>query len=203
MEEKKVSDTGQVGDSNLITNGQVIELTRAMSRRGYEGKDFEPLIEGKFLDEFLKIIREHREEKMPNIIDLDADPLIPPGWSVAEHQKGGLWKFDQAKIFLFLSEKQKKPKGLISWSSLRKELSNKRVANANLLDFYLANPQKIPSAWRGKRIPFWGTIYSGPFCINCVRYLDCLDCDDNLGWRYYAGWFSPRFDASKPAAIMI
>ncbi|MFA6995598.1 MAG: hypothetical protein WC249_04340 [Patescibacteria group bacterium] len=201
MEEKKDSDTGQVNGSNLITNSQVVELTRAMSRRGYGVAEFESLIEGKFLDEFLIIIRKSGEEaKKQNFVDLDADPLIPPGWSVEEHQKGGLWKFNQAKIFLYFSEKQKRPKESVSWSSLRKELSGKNVANANLLDFYLANPHLIPSAWRGKRIPFWGTIYSGPFGINCVRY---LDCDDNLGWRYYAGWFSPRFDANNPAAIII
>jgi len=45
-----------------------------------------------------------------HLIDCDATPFIPPGWTVKEHTKGGMFKFDSHKISLYLFKKTEKRK---------------------------------------------------------------------------------------------
>lgn len=103
-------------------------------------------------------------------IDLDALPFTPDGWSVEEHRTGGLWTFDPKKVELYLADEQKGGK-VIQGNKLRKELANKPVWNANVLDYLLANPHIIPEEWKGKYVFFWGTIYrsrDGDLCVRCL-----------------------------------
>ena len=46
-------------------------------------------------------------------IDLDADPHVPAGWSVAEHRKGGQWNFDPKQVELWYAQKQQNDVGII------------------------------------------------------------------------------------------
>jgi len=122
-------------------------------------------------------------------------PFVPKGWLVEKHQKGGLWKFDPAAILFYLSKKQRKRN--INGYDLQKELANKKVLNANVLDWLLIHQELIPEEWKDKYIFFWGTIYrcsAGPLY---VRYLDRHD--SQWLWEYY--WLDSDFDSDDPAAL--
>lgn len=85
----------------------------------------------------------NRSGAVPDVIDCDADPYVPDGWKVEEHQKGGQFKWDASQMQLFLAEGQKNGKR-IEGNKLRKELASQPVLNANVLDYMLAHPHLIP-----------------------------------------------------------
>lgn len=135
--------------------------------------------------------------QIEHIIDCDADPFIPDGWKVEEHQKGGQFKFDASQIELFLAEGQQNGKAL-EGNKLRKELAGKPVLNANLLDYLLAHPHLIPEEWKGKYVFFWGTIYrdsDGYLCVRCLRWNG-----DRWDWDYHwlgYGWLDDNLAALR------
>lgn len=137
-----------------------------------------------------------------HVINLDADPRIPyDGWKVEEHKKGGQFKWDPAKVQLFLHKKQQG--GSIEGNKLRKELADMPVYNANLLDYLLDNPHLIPDEWKvdekgnTRFIFFWGTIYRDSDGSLYVRYLYFR------GGRWQQGnfWLGNDFDCNDPSAV--
>lgn len=131
-----------------------------------------------------------------HVIDLDAQPRIPyDGWTVEEHKKGGQFKWDPKKVALFLSSKQES--GNIEGNKLRKELADKPVYNANLLDYLLDNPHLIPEEWKGNAVFFWGTIYrysDGHLDVRCLIF-------DGGHWQQSRNWLNDDFDGTLPAAV--
>ena len=83
-----------------------------------------------------------------------------------------------------------------SGNKLRKELANKDVLNANVLDYLLAHPELIPEEWKGKLIFFWGTIYRDSDGRLYVRYLRWGGSRWNSGY----GWLDNGFYSGNPAA---
>ncbi len=131
--------------------------------------------------------------KSKHIIDCDALPSIPDGWSIEEHRKGGKLEWNSEKVSLYLSEIQKT--GLIVGNELRKELNHKTVLNACVLDYLLDNPHLIPEDWKGKCIFFWGTVYRRRNGGLFVRYLYW-----NGGrWRWSVRWLDGDWHSSDPA----
>lgn len=130
-----------------------------------------------------------------HIIDCDADPFVPSGWKVEEHQKGGQFKFDATQVELYLSAKQKV--GSIGGKDLREELTGKLVLNANVLDCLLAHPHLIPESWKGKAVFFWGTVYRYSGGSLCVRYLYW----DGGRWSWSARWLGNGWGGGRPAAL--
>jgi hypothetical protein len=121
-------------------------------------------------------------------------PFVPNGWTVEEHRKGGLWKWNP-RISLYLSKKQKK--GSIGGHDLRKELSGQPVLNANVLDYLFAHPELIPEEWKGKLVFFWGTIYRNS---DGYLYVRCLGWDGSR-WRWGHYWLGGGFGSRNPAAL--
>jgi hypothetical protein len=131
------------------------------------------------------------------IVDLDADPLLPDGWNIEAHQKGGQFEWEASKVQLYLSEQQK-PGEWIAGYKIHEELKGKPVFNANLLDYLLKNPLLIPEGWKGKYVFFWGTVYRHPDRGLCVR---CLYCDGDGRWRWRTRWRSRGWHDDDPAAV--
>ncbi len=131
-----------------------------------------------------------------NVVNCDANPVVPDGWTVEEHVKGGKFEFDPAKIALYFAKEQHNG-GVISSSKLRKKLRGRLVLNANLLDFLLAHPNLIPKKWEGKAIFFWGTIYRDSDGGLYVRYLFL----GNGRWYCRHYWLGLKFNDHSPAAI--
>jgi hypothetical protein len=132
------------------------------------------------------------------IIDCDAQPFTPDGWSVEEHQKGGTFTWDKEtqKDALYLSKGQQGGK-YIEGNKLRKEMAGKPVLNANVLDYLLKNPHLIPEEWKGKYVFFWGTVYRhrvGDLCVRCLYW-------DGGRWRWSSYWLDLDWSGYRPAAL--
>ena len=148
------------------------------------------LIEGKF---------DAIPQSLRRLIDCDAAPFLPEGWEgVEEHKKGGQLAFDASKVGLYLSTRQTEGEKRIGGHDLRKELADKPVLNANVLDYLLAHPELIPDAWKGKYLYFWGTIYrdsDGSLCVRCLYW-----SDGRWDWGY--DWLGRRFGGQGPSALL-
>ena len=103
-----------------------------------------------------------------DLIDLAARPTTIKLLSVKSHQRGKLCRFNP-DIFLYLSEFQQGRH--ITGYDLKKELKDKKVLSANVLDYLLKHAKRIPSEWKDKKIYFWGTIYQNSCHDTYVRYL--------------------------------
>lgn len=154
-------------------------------------------------DDLLGLVAGTHEIKMiEHCINCDAEPFIPDGWRVEEHQKMSNIKFDPSKIDFYLSKKQKN--GSIEGNKLREELKGKKVLNANVPDYLLKNPQIIPEEWKKDEkgdtrfIFFWGTIYRSSRGRLCVRYLYW----DGGQWRWGRDWLGEGFYSYDSSAVL-
>lgn len=182
----------------MLDVSQAHELKLAFRRNGWKNSDIKALCEGDVLADVLKVIKGQVKNKIiERLIDCDVNPFIPYGWSVEEHKKGGMFKFNPKKFSLYLSKKQKK--GTYIGSELRKELHSKSVMNANVLDYLLAHPELIPEEWKGKKVIFWGTIYRDSTDLPCVR---CLFWNGS-GWDWDTRWLGGGFDFDDPALTRV
>lgn len=179
--------------------GLMHETAITASKVGWEPEDMANLSKDENLMRLIRgVLRgTHEIKALEHAIDCDADPFIPNGWSVAGHQKGGIIKFDASKIDPYLSKKQKD--GTIEGNKLREELKGKKVLNANVLDYLLANPKLIPEGWKGKGVFFWGTIYRNSLGYLCVRY---LYWNNDASWDWSNYWLSNSWDPSNPAGLL-
>ena len=110
---------------------------------------------------------------MDPVVDLDADPYCPKGWTVVKHERGGQFEWDPKQIELFVSEEQhKKNSGghpISLGLNVQEEVNARKPFNANLLDWLLANPQFIPRSFIGMLC--WGTVYRDEYGDEVVRFL--------------------------------
>jgi hypothetical protein len=141
---------------------------------------------------------------MEHIIDCDAEPFVPDGWSLRIHRKGGQFKFDPDQVNLYLSPKQEGEE-FINGNDLFKELLPRAVLNANVLDYLLAHPYLIPESWkrdeqgRPRYIFFWGTIYRSAMGFDCVRLL----CWYDGRWDWYCDGINGNYRVNFPAALPV
>ncbi|OHA60175.1 MAG: hypothetical protein A2589_00675 [Candidatus Vogelbacteria bacterium RIFOXYD1_FULL_46_19] len=124
----------------------------------------------------------HELRPVKYVIDCDADPFLPDGWKVEDHQQGGILKWTESLIALYLDQRQQS--GRCIGHDLRRALRNQKVLNANVLDFLLQHPELIPEEWKGKEVFFWGTIYLISDDNLCVRSLSWHGDE----WRWSHFW---------------
>lgn len=132
-----------------------------------------------------------------HLIDLDADPFVPDGWTVEKHQKGGQFKWRTNNVSLHLDKSQKNGR-VIEGSKLRKELERKLVLNANVLDYLLDHPHLIPEEWKSEFVFFWGTVYRNRDGYLFVRYF--LWSDDRWHGSFY--WLGMHWHDAEPALVV-
>jgi len=189
--------------SNLYSVGQMNEHGNALEQSGWTPAHLKKAAGGSFLKSVLDVLDGRAEITYPDhVIDCDADPFLPKGWKVEEHQKGGQLKFDSTQVQFYLSDPQRKGK-VIEGNTLRKELAGKPVLNANVLDYLLAHPHLIPEEWkedsegRTRYIFFWGTIYRNSSGGLYVRFLYW----DGGRWYWDCGWLGYGWYVDSPAAL--
>ena len=182
------------------------EHADALERNGWTPADLKKASGGDILAHLLPLLRVYGEvavATMQHLIDCDADPFIPKGWTVESHKKGGQLAFDPAKVKLHLSPNQQGRK-YIEGNKLRKELANEPVLNANVLDFLLKNPSLIPEEWKKdasgstRYVFFWGTIYRDSGGYLYVRYL----CWGGGSWDWDYDWLDNDWYGYYPAAVL-
>lgn len=182
----------------VLPIGLAHKLGTAFNRNGWTLGEVDKLCEGNILGQFREVQLGHASiTVIEHLIDLDANPLVPSGWKRAEeHQKGGQFKWDAAKVNLYLSKKQEGGNYIVG-TKLREELKGKLVYNANLLDYLFAHPHLIPEEWKGQHVFFWGTIYRDSDGVLCVR---CLGWGGGR-WRWGGSWLDGGWDGDGPAAV--
>lgn len=187
----------------MLDVGQANELKLAFRRAGYSNDDIKRLCEGNVLADIRSVLRGHASITMvSHVIDCDADPFVSDGWKVEEHKKGGQLTFDPSKVKFYLSDGQRGGKYIVG-NSLHKELADKPVMNANVLDFLLAKPDLIPEDWKTdgagntRYIFFWGTVYrnsGGDLCVRCLYWKD-------VRWSWSSLWLDDGWGGSDPALL--
>jgi hypothetical protein len=148
----------------------------------------------KILTNMARLVVEARKNDL--LVDLDADPFCPNGWTVVGHKKGGKRKFDRNAIGLYLADGQKNGGSMVG-NDLRIALADQPVENANQLDWYLDHPDQIPEEWKGRVIFFWGTIYQLP---GGELYVRCLYWDGNK-WHWSCEWLGSAFSSQHQSAV--
>ena len=184
--------------------GIVHELELAMDRvGGWNAALVKRMCEGDRLAEIREYLLGQAEITYPeHLINCDAAPFVPQGWEMAEHRKTGIWKWDPAKVAFHLSKRQERG-SFIEGNKLLKELEEKPVLNANVLDYLLAHQELIPESWKKdengniRYIFFWGTIYRRSGGRLGVRYLYW----DGCRWHWDCGWLAGGFRDQNPAAL--
>lgn len=86
-----------------------------------------------------------------HLIDCDADPIAPDGWTLESHRKGGVFKWEESLVELYLSETQKQD-GAHRGKKLEKDLAELAALNANVLDYLLGHPLLIPETWKESHV---------------------------------------------------
>lgn len=93
----------------MLDVGQANELKLAFRRADWSNDDIKRLCEGSILADVRSVLRGHAAiNVVEHVIDCDADPFVPDGHSVEEHQKGGSfrWNKDAQKDALYPSKSQ-------------------------------------------------------------------------------------------------
>lgn len=185
-----------IGAASSLVQGLVEAVVNA---GGSEG-DLHRLITPKgksTLARVAEVIVGEAQTVVKHIIDCDADPFIPEGWKLESHKKMGQFEWDPNKVRLYLSSNQENGKTIKGYD-LRKELEEKPVLNANVLDYLLKHQELIPEGWKGKAIFFWGTIYRSSDGNLCVRSL----CWRGIGWSWAYDWLDDSWGDGNPAALL-
>jgi hypothetical protein len=213
-------------DGTKMTDEQLGKLTRRsdeLKRRINEGTleydwamdELQQVVEGrKFETPVAAIIAEQPQPvplPMSIVIDGDLSPNVPSGLYLTgdgtEHRKMGkitLEKREDGKLYAngkevvrHLSPNQKNGKA-IQGHKLRKELNDKQVLNACILDALRANPQLIPDEWKTSFTYFWGTIFrdaDGGLFVGCL-------CWGGGQWIWYYSWLVDGWSGNAPAASL-
>ena len=180
---------------------QMHQLGDALEAAGYTSGDLTMLCSSVSRLRELKDVLAGRSQIVvgKHVIDCDADPLVPNGWTVEKHVKGGQMEWDPARVRLYLSESQWNNKA-IRGNQLREELRGKLTYNANLLDYLLAHPELIPEEWKRRLVFFWGTIYCYPDSYLVVRYLYWSGGRWRWHFRWLDGGFGDFYHTAVPAS---
>ncbi len=139
--------------------------------------------------EYLSLQRQLAE----SVIDFDLAPFCPLGLTVApdsdqiSSRVRGKKKFNEIRIRLYADSSQSQ-RDETSGKDLKAKLEGQEVFGAQLLRFYLENPDFIPEDWKNKGlIFFWGTIYHNILGNTCVLYLCWTETRWSLGCRDLSG----------------
>jgi hypothetical protein len=213
-------------DGTKMDNEQLGKLTRRtdeLKRRINEGTleydwvmdELQRVIEGpKSETPIAAIIAEQSHPAplpMSIIVDCDLNPNVPSGLYLTgegtEHRKMGkitLEKREDGKLYAngvevvrYLSPNQQNGKS-IQGHKLRKELKDKQVLNACIMDALRANPQLIPDEWKFDYAYFWGTTFRHANGGLCVEYLYWFDGQ----WLWRCHWLGNGWHSSNPAAVL-
>ena len=190
-----------MSDKSVMTARQAAELDFAFERNGWNSADVKLLSQGSFLTDILSSLRGKSTVVMPppvtkNIVDLNAAPFEPNGLTLVSHAGSGLFDCGQDKVTLWLSPDQQDGKTIVG-SELLKQWQQQRVMNANVLDYWLANPHLIPKECEGKSTFFPGTIYclsGGSLCVRCLYR-------NGSQWYWNASWLVLHWDDQNPALV--
>ncbi len=217
--EKNSVQDGKLTDEQLgKLDRKVGEIKRRVNEGTISYQDAIDVIQGIIIENksylHLEVLKGTYEIKaIEHIVDCNATPVLPfSGAEIELHTLGGIVKIekkgdglyvDGKKVVLHLSKKQQNGK-TIKGHDLREELTGKKVLNACMLDYLLANPHFIPENWKKdekgntRYIFFWGTIFRSSNGSLHVRFLFFLDGN----WQSLYYWLVNVWGGARPVALL-
>ena len=129
------------------------------------------------------------------VINTDAPPFCPEGWTVVEHKGLGEWGWSLQRVSLYTASRQ--GGGWDNGHRLYEKLKDKTVLNVTVLDFLLENQRLISENWKDKYIFFWGTLYRDATQRLCIRFLYW----DHDKWKWYHRWLVIGWNDDDPAIL--
>jgi len=139
-----------------------------------------------------------------HVIDLDAPPVLPPGWSVAPEKEQitsrvrGKFVWDKTKVALHLDPGQLGD-GRLRGTKLRKRLQGRPVLPVQVGGFLFAHQDLIPDEWKERGyIHFWTVLRdsNGRLCVRCLYW-----CGD--GWCWGHDSLGVEWDGQNPSAVPV
>ena len=204
--------------SKAVSRGQALEVTSRVGTQTKWGelggdilqKEVIGLSPEEFGRRFTAFLKNGAKLCLGLMIDHDAPPFIPEGLllhvqeNLHPKRAKGCSFFDLSKSSLFFPTTK-----VVCWGvEFSDAIRDKRVAGANVLDFFLEHKDLIPETWKGKRIGFWGTFYKDMYSYAHIRYLEWNDGALKIGDRFFGDWVSRHrrvgdsFHQSEPALIL-
>lgn len=172
--------------SSLYSIGAMDQLSDALEKSGFSRDDVTKLKQFDNLKGIRDILYGWAEIKYPDhLIDLGADPFIPEGFSIEEHQKGGLWKWDPQFLVRLAKEQSRRGFKEKDW---RLQLLDDDNLNVNVLSYLLKHQEIIPEEME-YGVTFWKTIYrdrGGNICV-------CSLGRDSSGWVRLYSWPASKY----------
>ena len=151
--------------------------------------------------------------KLPMSVTIDSNvsPKIPPcfhltgkgtkhkktGKIILEKRTDGKLYANNVEVIRYYSPKQKVGE-YIQGHDLRKELNDRRILNASILDALYMNPHLIPDDWKIGYSYFWGTIFRGVYGI---LYVECL-CWSGFKWSWNYRQLNESWSGVNSAAML-
>ncbi len=143
-------------------------------------------------------------------VDCDKDPHLYRGWNVEQHAKLGKLRADKMNLGFFKSELQKDGASITLEKFIKEEISGRKCANANILDYMLQVrlhesglvfrkfKEKAPNG-QFKKWLFPGTIYVIPISHGIslglgVRYLTWDGQQYISGYIFYEEDLTSEFE---------
>ena len=185
----------------MLDVGQANELKLAFRRADFSNDDIKRLCEGDVLTDVRSVLRGYAcITAVTHVIDCDADPFVPDGFTLEAHKKDGQFSFGPAQVVFHQVDGQRDNRS-IKGTRLRTMLEDLPVLNVNVLDFLLTNPHLIPEEWKSKvstrYIYFWGTIYRDS---RTNLYVRCL-CWSEMRWRSHTSNLNDYWKYYDTAAV--
>jgi hypothetical protein len=197
----------------MLDVGLANELKLAFRRHGFTSEEVKRLTEGDTLGQFRQVLLGGAAivpVEQP-VIDLDREPKCPNGLKLASHTKGGQFTWDPSKFKLHLDPGQMGKKWMRG-HDLKQRLADLPLQkwNATMLDFLLANPERIAEIekatdenWKidehgnTRYIFFWNSEFSvsdGDRCIRCLYWY-------GDSWQSSYGWLDDNWNSQGPTAV--
>lgn len=167
------------------------KLIQALREEGFSMEETLSLAENRFLLRQLRRVIENQQKKTQPVlsevrkIDLSASPYVPPGFELKDHQDQKLLKWNpfwNPGRFWFLSSIDLGVDEKCTLSDVLMKVDNHHALNANMLDFYLQEPELIPKELKHCETIFPATRYTNCREVSLVRILYCNSGSWDWGW---------------------
>lgn len=135
------------------------------------------------------------------LIDTDSPPQIPfSKWTVAVHIQHGFLAPENLRIRLVCMSHQSSFTRGVTGHTVLNYLAERKVLNANVLDWYLSQPSQIPREWLNKYVFFWGTVYKA---ADKRRFVRSLNLRAEGARSMFACLNDTDWDSDYPAAVLV
>jgi len=151
-------------------------------------------------EDALCLLRDRYIMTQEHLIDCEANPILPEGWTIIRHYKFGIVKWNIDNVSLYVVPKLQEKRNKIRGYDIRDATEGRFALNINAMKYLLRRQCLIPENWRDKAIVFWGTIARDHKRFPQVFYM-YWDTESKR-WKRSFAWVGAEFDKDNPAILL-